>query len=102
MQSHSVKLDLPTGPPPSVVLDSIRNKVTITADGRILWNGVTETRQGLAAKLALTRLMNPEPELQLQPDPEARYELVDEVLAVTKRAGVTRMGFVGNERFQRF
>ena len=43
--------------------------------------------------------MNPIPELHLQPDPNARYELVDEVLAVTKRAQVTAMGFVGNEAY---
>jgi biopolymer transport protein ExbD len=29
-------------------------------------------------------------------DPEARYERFDSVLAVVKRAGVERLGFVGN------
>ena len=47
--------------------------------------------------LDLTQTMNPIPELHLQPDPNARYELVDEVLAVTKRARVEKMGLVGNE-----
>ena len=42
---------------------------------------------------------SPTPELHLQPHPEARYELVDEVLAVTKRANVTKMGFVGNDAY---
>jgi biopolymer transport protein ExbD len=46
--------------------------------------------------------MNPIPELHLQPDPNARYELVDEVLAVTKRARVEKMGFVGNEAYAVF
>jgi len=41
-----------------------------------------------------------EPELQFQPDAEARYEAVDQVMAEIKRAGVTRMGFVGNEKYQ--
>jgi biopolymer transport protein ExbD len=44
--------------------------------------------------------MNPVPELHLQPDATARYELVDEILAVTKRAHVQKMGFVGNEYYQ--
>ena len=43
--------------------------------------------------------MNPIPELHLQPDATARYELVDEVLAVTKKAHVQKMGFVGNEYY---
>ena len=43
--------------------------------------------------------MNPIPELHLQPDATARYEVVDEVLAITKQAKVQKMGFVGNEYY---
>ena len=39
------------------------------------------------------------PELHLRPDPEARYEVVDEVLGVIKRAHVKKFGFVGNEAY---
>ena len=45
--------------------------------------------------------MRPQTELHLKPDGQARYERVDEVLAMTKRADITRMGFVGNEAYQR-
>jgi biopolymer transport protein ExbD len=34
--------------------------------------------------------------LHMNTDPEARYERFDSVLAVVKRAGVERLGFVGN------
>jgi biopolymer transport protein ExbD len=40
--------------------------------------------------------------LQLQTDAEARYERFDTLLATIKRAGITRLGFVGNERFGRW
>jgi biopolymer transport protein ExbD len=43
--------------------------------------------------------MNPVPELHLQPDATARYEVVDQILAVTKQAHVQKMGFVGNEYY---
>ena len=43
--------------------------------------------------------MNPIPELHLQPDATARYEVVDKVLAVTKQAHVQKMGFIGNEYY---
>ena len=49
--------------------------------------------------LDTTQQMNPVPELHLQPDATARYEKVDEVLAVTKLAHVQKMGFVGNEYY---
>ena len=104
VQSHAVKLDLPQNqdtqtPPP---IDPIKNKVVITATNQVLWNGAPVQLQQLRGYLDQTQQMNPIPELHLQPEPTARYELVDEVLAVTKRARVEKMGFVGNEAYMNF
>jgi biopolymer transport protein ExbD len=100
VQSHAVKLDLPTNnhstPPP---VDPVKNKIVITPQGAVLWNGTPVDLITLRQYLDLTTTIRPVPELHLQPDPQARYELVDEVLAVTKRARVTAMGFVGNEQY---
>ena len=52
--------------------------------------------------LDASQQINPVPELHLQPEPEASYGLVDEVLAITKRAKVEKMGFVGNEAYMKF
>jgi len=103
IQTHAVKLDLPVdsnAPPPPV--DPVKNKVVITAGGQILWNGGAVDQNQLRQYLELLQQMNPIPELHLQPEPEARYELVDDVLAVTKRAHVEKMGFVGNEAYMKF
>jgi biopolymer transport protein ExbD len=103
IQTHAVKLDLPVdsnAPPPPV--DPVKNKVVITAGGQILWNGGAVDQNQLRQYLELSQQMNPIPELHLQPEPEARYELVDDVLAVTKRAHVEKMGFVGNEAYMKF
>ena len=101
VQSHVVKLDLPSVPL-RVPVDPIKNKVIVTTDSRILWNGLpvskSELRQALTASLQLPRPA----ELQLQPEAGAPYALVDEVLVLTKQAQVTRMGFVGNERYANF
>jgi biopolymer transport protein ExbD len=43
--------------------------------------------------------MYPTPEVHLRPDPEARYGVVDDVLAMIKREHVQKFGFVGNERY---
>jgi biopolymer transport protein ExbD len=101
LQSHAVKLDLPGGPV-EIMPDPIKNKVVITGAGAVLWNGSPISLDGLRTTLVLTTRMNPRPELHLQPEPDARYELVDEVLAVTKRTGVSNIGFVGNERYVDF
>ena len=104
IQSHAVKLDLPQNntpqtPPP---IDPVKNKIVVMPDGAVLWNGAPVNLVTLRQYLDLTTTMRPTPELHLQPHPEARYELVDEVLAVTKRANVTAMGFVGNEAYANF
>ena len=104
IQTHAVKLDLPVdqtnSPPPPI--DPVKNKVVITANGAILWNGNPVNQEQLRQYLELSQQINPIPELHLQPEPEARYELVDEVLAITKRAHVEKMGFVGNEAYMNF
>ena len=100
-QTHAVKLDLPVNQPnnPPPPIQPVKNTVGVTAQGAITWNGTPITKQQLRQYLEVTQQMNPIPELHLQPDATARYELVDEVLAVTKRAHVQKMGFVGNEYY---
>ena len=99
-QTHAVKLDLPVNnnqPPPPI--QPLKNTVGLTAQGQITWNGNPISKDQLRAYLETTQQMNPVPELHLQPDATARYELVDEVLAITNKAHVQKMGFVGNEYY---
>ena len=101
IQTHAVKLDLPVNqnnPPPPI--QPLKNTVGVTAQNQVTWNGNPITMDQLRTYLEVTQQMNPIPELHLQPDATARYELVDEILAVTKRAHVQKMGFVGNEYYQ--
>ena len=102
IQSHAVKLDLPTPCAACPKVERFRNHLAVNGQGAILWNGQSVSKQQLAATLDRAARMRPEPELHLQPDPDAPYELVDEVLALTKRSGITRLGFVGNERYAAF
>jgi biopolymer transport protein ExbD len=103
VQTHAVKLDLPVNqpndaPPP---VDPVKNRLSITAAGVVTWNGSPVNLEQLRQYLEISQQMNPIPELHMQPEPEAPYGLVDEVLAVTKRARVEKMGFVGNEAYMK-
>jgi biopolymer transport protein ExbD len=49
-----------------------------------------------------TTHMAVEPELQFEPAPDASYELAADVLNIIKGSGVTKLGFVGNERYRTF
>ncbi|WP_088184478.1 ExbD/TolR family protein [Sphingobium sp. Z007] len=104
MQTHSVGIDLPQVPvlPSPPVPDPVKNKVTIDPAGMIRWNGAAIDRLTLRRYLARSLALPVEPELQFQPDAAARYVVVDEVLADIRRSGVTKLGFVGNERYRDF
>jgi biopolymer transport protein ExbD len=100
-QTHAVKVDLPQNNPQNQqTVQPDKNTVSIDPTGQVAWNGTpvdnVTLRQYLDASLALPT----EPELHFQPDPNARYEKVDQVLAIIKRSGVTRMGFIGNDQYR--
>lgn len=104
MQTHSVGIDLPQAQvqPSQPMPDPVKNKVTIDAAGLIRWNGAAIDRLMLRRYLSRSLALPVEPELQFQPDAAARYVVVDEVLADIRRSGVTKLGFVGNERYRDF
>jgi len=101
IQTHAVKIDLPqqqnnVSPP----IEPDKNKVYIDANGQIYWNALPVDDVTLQQYLeASVQRPEGEPELHFQPDPNARYEVVDHVLAIVKRANVTKLGFVGNEQY---
>ena len=101
VQTHAVKVDLPQNsqntPNP---IDAQKNKITIDAAGTIAWNGTPVDDVTLRQYLDASAALNPEPELHFQPAPDARYEVVDRTLAVVKRSGVTKLGFIGNEQYR--
>ena len=101
--THSVDIDLPTpsnAPTPDV--DPIKNKVVLTANGEILWNDNAINQNQLVANLQETLTFAVEPELQFEPEPNASYDLSAKVLNIVKASGVTKFGFVGNEKYRVF
>jgi len=103
IQTHAVKIDLPQSTPPTdTPIDTVKNKVSIDPAGTIMWNGTPIDLLTLRQYLNESLKLPVEPELQFQPDAQTRYVVVDQVLAEIKRAGVTKMGFVGNEQYGAF
>ena len=101
VQTHAVKIDLPVPTDSQSNVDPEKNKVMIDPAGTITWNGTPVDLAQLAQYLEQTKALPVEPELQVQPDPYARYIVVDNVMAVIKRSGVGKLGFVGNEQYAR-
>ena len=103
--SHAVPVDLPVqdpNPPPPPEVKPVVNKILILPTNEIQWNGTPVTLDQVEQFLQQTKAMNPEPELQFQPAPNAIYDTVDRTLAVVKRSEITKFGFVGNEQYAVF
>ena len=102
--THAVNIDLPQPNPndPQQEIDPVKNKIVLTQNGEILWNGEAINQGQLVRNLELTRDIEPEPELQFEPEPLASYDLSAKTLNIIKASGVTKFGFVGNEKYREF
>ena len=102
--THSVDIDLPVASesdtPPLV--DPIKNKIVLTPGNEILWNGTPINQGELVANLQTSLSYSVEPELQFEPEAMASYDLSAKVLNIIKASGVTKFGFVGNEKYRVF
>jgi biopolymer transport protein ExbD len=94
IQSHKLPIDLPID---GTVTQDEPHKLLIDRGGALTWDGAGIADAQLPALLERLR-NNPAGTLQLQTDPETRFERFNTVLGTVKRSGITRLGFVGNER----
>jgi biopolymer transport protein ExbD len=96
--THKVPLDLPgpvdTPAPPAPV-----HRLNLDAAGRLFWDGRAISDTELPRRLAGLQADPAEPDLHIAAEAETRYERVDQTLAQVKRAGIDRLGFIGNQRF---
>jgi biopolymer transport protein ExbD len=101
IQTHAVKLDLPSNQPsPPPPIEPTKNQITTNPAGQIFWNGQpVPDLITLRQYIDLTKNIDPAPELHLQPDPQTRYAVVDDILGVVKKAQIEKFGFVGNEGY---
>ena len=101
--THSVDIDLPTpSDAPAPEVDPIKNKIVLTPNNDILWNGEPIDQGVLVANLQRSLAMPVEPELQFEPEAQASYDLAAKVLNIIKSSGVTKFGYVGNEKYRVF
>src|SRR5690348_6579575 len=67
--THSVDIDLPQpSPVPANFVEPVKNKLVLTQQDVILWNGNPINEGQLVNLLQQSRAMNPEPELQFEPE----------------------------------
>ena len=92
--AHQVKIDLPqkstikplVEPPDPIDLQ-------IRATGELIWNDQPLIKAALEPQLRLEAGRNPQPELQVDIEDATQFEVVAEVLATAKNAGMMKIGF---------
>lgn len=99
--THKVEVELPppgagSGEPPKV------NILRINGAGSTLWNGEVVTEAKLKSLLANMAKDPDLPQLHMQTDGNARYEIFDHTIATVKRSGVQAIGLVGNKQFAKW
>jgi len=91
---QAVKVELPKA-------NSVRNEVkpesvqlSIDAKGQIYWNSTAIDLATFDKDAEDAAKKDPQPEINLRADKSVKYEYVAKVLAASRRAGLTKLGFV--------
>jgi biopolymer transport protein ExbD len=98
--THKVSIPLPQAGPPSPK-PPLAHRIDLGAAGDLAWDGVPVAAGALPGRLAAFRADRPDGLLELRADGAARYESFDKLMATVKRSGISRLAFIGNERFAR-
>ncbi|MES2043487.1 MAG: biopolymer transporter ExbD [Pseudomonadota bacterium] len=98
--THKVPLELPQ-PGDGPTLHPVIHQLDLAANGALRLDGAALAPAALPGRLAALKA-DPNAELHVNTDPMTRYDRFDETLATIKRAHITRLGFVGNERYTDF
>ncbi len=100
LQTHSVRLDMPQGPPPTATAPPEVARLDIDPQGLIRWNGEpVADRADLETRLRQAATAANPPEVHVRPDKAVAYSHVAGVMAAAQHQGVTRLGVVGAEQF---
>ena len=98
IQLHAVNLEMPVGVPP--VQEKVEKiRIDIDADNHLQWNGLAVSIAELDQKMLGIGQLAMQPEVHIRADKDARYAVFANVLAGTKRHGLTKIAVIGAEQF---
>jgi biopolymer transport protein ExbD len=95
IMNHEMPIDLP-GPAPGPIELRVTHRLEIGPSGAVSLDGVGVSDAALPGRLA-TIHADPNAELTVRTDQAARYDRFAQTMATIKRAGITRLGFVGHQ-----
>lgn len=102
IQSYPIKIDLPQKsnlPPPEDKKDIEPIKLRIDASGQVFWNDSPTPVSALENMMTSEVQKDPanQPQLQIQTNDDAEYEVLAKVLAAAKNAEMQKIGFLQSQ-----
>ena len=99
IQLHSVELAMPVGTPPVNLIKPEKIQIDIDDKSALYWQGLPVTAQELDANMQALSVQNPQPEVHIRPNKNSQYAVFANVLASSKRLGLTKIAVIGSEQF---
>jgi biopolymer transport protein ExbD len=99
IQLHSVNLEMPVGTPPTTQAKPEKIQIDIDAGSAVYWQGAAVTPEALDEKMKAISQQSKQSEVHIRPSKDARYAVFANVLASTRRAGLTKVAVIGWEQF---
>jgi biopolymer transport protein TolR len=94
MMNTGVDVDLPAAQAPQVQIDEEKLLLTVTKDGKVYLGRDEVQTDKLEATLLSNERMQREKELYVQADETVPYGTVVKVIAIVKKAGISKLGLV--------
>ena len=93
--SHKIKITLPDKTM-TVPEDKLPPPITLAvqATGALYWNDEPINKDGLLRQLRIEARREPQPLLEIRADKTTQYRLLQEVMGVSKDAGMKKIGFI--------
>ncbi len=93
--NETIKLELPKESNIPLITKPENIVIAVNRDGEVFW-GVERLPdlEALVARLKVESIKEPQPEVHIRGDLEARYEAVGRVIVACQRAGIFKVGFI--------
>ncbi|MDX5362786.1 MAG: biopolymer transporter ExbD [Pseudazoarcus pumilus] len=92
--THSVQIDLPKASTQATNQKPETVTLAMDGDGKLYWNDQPIEHSEIPARLREAAQQEPQPELHLRADRDTRYQILAEVMAEARNAGIAKMGFI--------
>ena len=93
--TQSARVELPKEENVPTVTKPENVLLSVTKDGDVYWNTqLVKENEELVTKLKKVSVLDPQPEVHIRGDMDARYEAVGRVVFACQRAGIVKIGFI--------